>query len=453
MIKPMHRMRNGAFRAALPGVVLAALFAASAPASAGTCAGVKVTASALNVRSGPGTGYAVVGTANSGETYVTTGQTSGAWKKIWFDSNARWVHASSYTQAVNVSCGKVTASTLNVRSGPGTGYSVVGTVSSGSKWSVIGSSGSWRKVWFASQARWMHGSYLDQNGTTPSIGLSGVTINGGASSTGSRYVKVRFGYNTSTPTHYRISHSSTFSGASWKSYTGTTVDFTLSSGGGTKRVYLQLKNSAGRLSNVGSDTITYNPSTTASGYRINRDAFFSRLRYHYGSLSQSQVDGINYLLTNIEKDTRPAINNQTVWMRQVAYMWATTKHEVANTYQPITEYSNTHCVNYDGGCRYKGRGYVQLTHLYNYRKMSPITGQDLVTYPERALWPNVAYTVMSYGMHHGTFTGRKLGDYIYAGHTDYYNARRVVNGTDRASLLAGYAGKFQDIMERSTQKL
>lgn len=54
----------------------------------------------------------------------------------------------------------VTAATLNVRSGPGTSYDVVGTAPQGSSWALVGTSGSWRKVSYAGAARWMHGSYL-----------------------------------------------------------------------------------------------------------------------------------------------------------------------------------------------------------------------------------------------------------------------------------------------------
>ena len=155
----------------------------------------------------------------------------------------------------------------------------------------------------------------------------------------------------------------------------------------------------------------------------------------------------------MEKDKRPAIKNRTVWMRQIAYLFATVKHEVANTYQPITEYSDYHCPKYDGGCRYKGRGYVQLTHKRNYRRMSPIAGVDLVSYPTKALEPNIAYTVMSHGMFYGMFTGKKLGSYVLSGKTDYVNARRVVNGTDRAHLISSYAKNFQSILESSTSSI
>jgi len=81
--------------------------------------------------------------------------------------------------------------------------------------------------------------------------------------------------------------------------------------------------------------------------------------------------------------------------------------------------------------------------------MSPVVGVDLVANPEQALDPDIAYTVMSYGLFNGSFTGRKLGTYVKSGTTDYVNARRVVNGLDKAELIAGYARNFQTVLERS----
>jgi hypothetical protein len=42
----------------------------------------------------------------------------------------------------------------------------------------------------------------------------------------------------------------------------------------------------------------------------------------------------------------------------------------------------------------------------------------------------------------GWFTGAKLGDYFNDAKDDAYNARRVINGTDKADLIAGYHEKF-----------
>ncbi len=417
-----------------------------------TCETAVIQISALNVRTGPSTGYSIVGAANSNERYVFTGKSSGTWKEVWFDGSKRWLYASSsYVSKQNLECGGVTASALNVRSGPSTGYRIVGTIPNASHWSVIGNSGSWRRIWFASEARWVHGGYLDQSAPIPNISISNFSINGGASTTYSRFVNLSVDVQTSPAAAYRVSENSSFSGATWQTYSSN-ISFTLSAAGGSKTLYFQARNSDGRWSNVVSSTISY-VEPNASGFEIDRYSFFTNMRSYFGSLSQSQVDGINYILENMEKDTRPAINVQSVWMRQLAYMFATVKHEVANTYLPITEYGNTYCPRYDGGCTYKGRGYVQLTHRYNYQKMSPVVGVDLVSYPTRALEPEIAYTVMSYGMFNGSFTGAKLGDYVLQGRTDYYNARRVVNGTDRASLISGYAQNFQTIFERSTRRL
>lgn len=417
---------------------------------ANTCAGIKVTNSFLNVRTGPGTNYEKIGTMHSGEHYVATGKVSGPWKEVWFDGGkARWVYSQSYTTAATVNCDVVSTAALNVRSGPGTNYRLVGTAPSGSHWTIIGTDGVWKKIWYASEARWVHGGYLGDANSNTVIQLKSFNINKNAANTSSRFVSVFSTYSGSTPTMYRISEKSDFSGVVWKAYVDK-ISFTLSAGSGTKKVYFQVKNKQGRLSNVISDTIKYKASTSSQGFSIKRSDFFTKFRATFGRLSQSQVDGINYLLANMEKDKRPAIKDKTVWMRQIAYMFATTKHEVANTYKPITEYGNVNCRRYDGGCTYKGRGYVQLTHKYNYKKVSSVVGVDLVANPTKALQPDIAYTVMSYGMFYGVFTGKKLGSYIKSGKTDYVNARRVVNGLDKASLLAGYAKSFQKIMEAST---
>ncbi|MEM6698917.1 MAG: hypothetical protein AAF599_11005 [Bacteroidota bacterium] len=42
-------------------------------------------------------------------------------------------------------------------------------------------------------------------------------------------------------------------------------------------------------------------------------------------------------------------------------------------------------------------------------------------------------------MMNGSFTRKKLSTYINSSNIDFINARRTVNGTDRASLIAGYA--------------
>lgn len=129
---------------------------------------VEVTGATVNVRSGPGTGYADIGNVYDGQTYVAIA-TSGSWRKIWYSSGTGWV-SSSYLASSSATFGTVSAATLNVRSGPGTGYDVVGTAPQGSSWAIVGSSGAWRKVCYKGAYRWMHGDYLG-SGTSGGGGL------------------------------------------------------------------------------------------------------------------------------------------------------------------------------------------------------------------------------------------------------------------------------------------
>lgn len=141
--------------------------------------------------------------------------------------------------------------------------------------------------------------------------------------------------------------------------------------------------------------------------------------------------------------------------RQVAYAIATTYHETAGTFQPITEYGQRQYFDkYEPGTRtgktlgntepgdgyrFRGRGYVQLTGRTNYRNWSKTLEVDLLADPDRAKDPDLAYRILSEGMRVGAFTGLQIGDYLSQGRCDWVNARRVINRLDRAELIADYA--------------
>jgi len=124
---------------------------------------------------------------------------------------------------------------------------------------------------------------------------------------------------------------------------------------------------------------------------------------------------------------------------QICYMMATIQHETAGTYKPIAEYGGKN----RRYAPYYGRGYVQLTHKFNYEKYSTLLGKNFVDNPDEVMEPEVSLFIIVDGMKNGTFTGKKLSDYISASHVDFVNARRIVNGLDRANLIAGYAEKWQ----------
>lgn len=95
------------------------------------------------------------------------------------------------------------------------------------------------------------------------------------------------------------------------------------------------------------------------------------------------------------------------------------------------------------GKKFLGRGFVQITGRRNYSDWSRRLGLDLLKEPQIAEKPDIAVHILIKGMMLGTFTGRKLSDYVNFSKSDYVNARRVVNGQDKADLIAGYADEFE----------
>ncbi|MBX4950815.1 hypothetical protein HJA95_14770 [Rhizobium binae] len=199
---------------------------------------------------------------------------------------------------------------------------------------------------------------------------------------------------------------------------------------------------------------------------MDRMFFFDAVRdgLFRGELTQPQVEGITAILDAWERRFAPADR------RWLAYILATAYHETAYTMQPVREtlaQSDARAVeileaafatgrlswvrtpywrpDQDGRC-WLGRGLVQLTHKRNYEAMSALTGIDLVADPDRAMEMDAAVTILIEGMLQGSFTGHKLADHLNATTEDWVNARRIVNGTDRAEKLAGYAKAFHAAM-------
>lgn len=71
-------------------------------------------------------------------------------------------------------------------------------------------------------------------------------------------------------------------------------------------------------------------------------------------------------------------------------MIGTVAHETASQFAPIHEFFSAHWNRYDGGPVFHGRGFIQLTHRYNYQKVGNELGLDLVNFPDQALDPVIA---------------------------------------------------------------
>ena len=191
---------------------------------------------------------------------------------------------------------------------------------------------------------------------------------------------------------------------------------------------------------------------------MDKAAFFAAVRQGIlgPTLDPSEISGCEAILDAMAGTPRS-------WC---AYALATAYHETAHEMQPIPERGGTTYFTrmYDitgqrptmarkmgntepgDGPKYRGRGYVQLTWKANYAKAGAKLGVDLVGHPEMAMRADIAAQIMRDGMVEGWFTGKKLGDYLagsFATLVQYQSARRIINGTDKAALIAGYAMQFE----------
>jgi len=187
---------------------------------------------------------------------------------------------------------------------------------------------------------------------------------------------------------------------------------------------------------------------------LNRSYFFDMARNTLfdGRMTQAQVDGIGAILDEWERNHAGADN------RWLAYILATTHHETDRTMAPIEEYGRGknckygRCVGMNGKpytdttAIFYGRGFVQLTWYENYRKAGEELGIDLLSEPELALDIANATKIMFAGMTEGWFTGKKLDDYFNWNKEDWINARRIINGTDKAQLISSYGQDYYNCL-------
>ena len=162
-----------------------------------------------------------------------------------------------------------------------------------------------------------------------------------------------------------------------------------------------------------------------------------------GSLPNWTGGGRNETVEAIRQEAnRQGITNKD----QIAYIIATTEHETAGSFEPVREsyYLGEPAAENDRKTLfyypYYGRGYVQLTHDFNYRTYSTLTGLNLINDPDLVMRPDIALFVLVHGMKNGTFTGLSLDDFTSGSSMNFVGARKIINGTDKDIEIAAIAG-------------
>lgn len=133
---------------------------------------VSITATSLNVRSGPGLSYPISGSVKKGEKYsivkvegdwiqISLGGSKKGWVADWFTAKEASKNATSPAVSSNSKgSGSVTVNGLRVRKGPGTNHQVVGSFNSGQAVEILGFNGNWAEVRTNSKQGWVSKEYI-----------------------------------------------------------------------------------------------------------------------------------------------------------------------------------------------------------------------------------------------------------------------------------------------------
>lgn len=192
---------------------------------------------------------------------------------------------------------------------------------------------------------------------------------------------------------------------------------------------------------------------------LDRKNFFDTVRETLfdGSMNQGQVHGMEAMLREWEAQ-------KLTDLRWLAYILATAYHETARTMQPIAEFGKGKGYDYGKKLKmgagkgkripyslpdklYYGRGHTQNTWYENYQRLTKAAATqgknwDFLNNPELLLQMEPSIWATYFAMQVGLYTGKKLKDYFNDTKEDWINARKIINGLDKAQLISGYGKKF-----------
>ena len=118
-----------------------------------------VNANRLNFREGPGTSHTIITTLTRGASVKIL--EDGTWLKVQYGGKTGYVYGKYISKSGGSTIeGTVSASVLNIRSGPGTNYTKLGQFTRGNKVSVIEKGSSWHKISYGSGVAYVYARYI-----------------------------------------------------------------------------------------------------------------------------------------------------------------------------------------------------------------------------------------------------------------------------------------------------
>ena len=195
---------------------------------------VKLSSGVLNVRAGAGTSYDKVGTlANGAKVQIYEIKTVSGTK--WGKISSGWISMtyvnldSTATETSKTLTGTVTASSLNVRAGAGTGYSIVGSYQNGAKVTIRETTKVGSVTWGRTDKGWVSMDYIKldsgssstQTKPTESATTAPTTAAAGRAGTTTTEVNVRVGAGTNNTRVTRLAKGTKVTVTDMKMVNGT----------------------------------------------------------------------------------------------------------------------------------------------------------------------------------------------------------------------------------------
>lgn len=206
---------------------------------------------------------------------------------------------------------------------------------------------------------------------------------------------------------------------------------------------------------------------------ITRSVFFSAIKTAlFTKFTQEQVDGLENILTHWE------VTYPDQPLAFLANFLAQTYLETDTTMQPVKEFGGKTPASakryffrmYDiqgsrpdvakalgnimpgDGEKYCGHGLLQITGRANMAAQSKKHGKDFLTHPEQLLDPATSVKVCFAAAMDGDFTGKSFSDYYnpLTGDFDAVNARRVINGINRAEEIGVLHQHFAHALQEAS---
>lgn len=168
------------------GYASTAYLTSTAPGPGTPTVTVRYTTANLNLRTGAGTSYPIILTMPKGSRVEVLSE-SGGWARLTYEGKTGYA-STSYLTATAPGTGtptvvtKYTTANLNLRTGPGTNYSIILTIPRGAQVTVLSTANGWSNVTYSGRTGYASAAYLTSTapGTAPpSSGLPAKVVNRG----------------------------------------------------------------------------------------------------------------------------------------------------------------------------------------------------------------------------------------------------------------------------------